>query len=339
MEKHIFHIKGLHCTSCVLLTEQELKEQQGVIKVVPSLSTHKVEVTGNFDGEGREEVMRRLSAALEPHGYSLSEDKEDYSIVWRDFTFALPIAAIFIAFFVLLQKIGLINFVTMSQMSLSTVFVIGLIASVSSCMAVVGGLLFSLSASFAKSGEKIRPQMYFHLGRLLSFFILGGVIGILGASFKLTPLMSSILSIGIALILLILGINLLNVSENMRRLQPTFPKKFGLFVFRLKKYNYTLTPFLVGVATFFLPCGFTQSMQLYALSAGSFISGALVMFVFALGTFPVLSLVSFSALTIRKKSLSGVFFKTAGLIVIFFAIINLASSLAALGLINPLFMF
>ncbi len=30
-------------------------------------------------------------------------------------------------------------------------------------------------------------------------------------------------------------------------------------------------PIIVGVGTFFLPCGFTQSMQIAALSSGSFV--------------------------------------------------------------------
>src|SRR3990167_11148888 len=98
-------------------------------------------------------------------------------------------------------------------------------------------------------------------------------------------------------------------------------------------------PFLVGVATFFLPCGFTQSMQIYTLTTGNFLTGALIMSAFALGTFPVLALLSFSSLSIHKKAQSGIFFKTAGLIVIFFGIFNLINSLASVGIIPPIFNF
>ena len=117
------------------------------------------------------------------------------------------------------------------------------------------------------------------------------------------------------------------------------PNFIGKRVHGLKNVNHTLTPLLVGVATFFLPCGFTQSMQIYTLTTGSFLIGALIMFTFALGTFPVLAILSFSSLGIHKKAQSGVFFKTAGLIVIFFGIFNLINSLVAIGLIPPLFTF
>lgn len=63
------------------------------------------------------------------------------------------------------------------------------------------------------------------------------------------------------------------------------------------------------------------------------------MFTFALGTLPVLALLSFSSLGIHKKAQSGVFFKTAGLVVIFFAVFNIINALAAAGVIQPVFNF
>jgi sulfite exporter TauE/SafE len=69
------------------------------------------------------------------------------------------------------------------------------------------------------------------------------------------------------------------------------------------------------------------------------VKGALTMFVYAIGTLPVLALLSFSSLGIHKKAQSGVFFKTAGLIVIFFSIFNLINTLAGAGIISPVFNF
>jgi hypothetical protein len=96
--------------------------------------------------------------------------------------------------------------------------------------------------------------------------------------------------------------------------------------------NHTLTPLLVGIATFFLPCGFTQSMQIYTLSTGGFFAGALTMLVFALGTLPVLALMSFSSLSIKDGPKASLFFKTAGIIVIMFASFNILSAFDAVGL-------
>jgi sulfite exporter TauE/SafE len=304
-----------------------------------SLANHAVEVTGDFGDKEPEHIARDLSEVLKLHGYTLSLEKQRHSTKWSDFNAALPIAGGYIALFIVLQKLGIVNLVTTSEVGYGTAFVIGFIASVSTCMAVVGGLVLSMSASFAKENDKVRPQVLFHVGRLVSFFILGGLIGALGSAFQLGFTGTLILSGVVSIVLLILGINLLDMFPWAKRLQPTIPRFIGKRVHGLKNMNHTLTPLLVGVATFFLPCGFTQSMQIYALTTGSFLTGALIMGAFALGTLPVLALLSFSSLGIHKKAQSGVFFKTAGLVVIFFGIFNLINALVAAGSIPPLFSF
>ncbi len=336
---YVFHVHGMHCNACVLMTENELGNVPNITHVTSNLKNHSVEVTGDFGDKTAEHIVRDLSAVLEPHGYSLSVERQHKEVVWSDFKTALPIALVFIAFFILLQKLQIVNLVTSSGVSYGTAFIIGIIASVSTCMAVVGGLVLSMSASFAKEGDKVRPQVLFHVGRLISFFILGGVIGALGASFQLGATGVFVMSVIVALVLLILGVNLLDIFPSMKRFSVSLPGGLGKRVHALKEMNHTLTPFLVGIATFFLPCGFTQSMQLYSLTTGNFMTGALTMSAFALGTLPVLALLSFSSLGIHKKAQSGVFFKTAGLVVIFFGVFNLANALAAKGIIPPLFSF
>lgn len=339
MKTYTFHVNGMHCNACVILTESELNDIPEVSKAKSSLATHTVEVTGDFGDKEPEHIAMDLNEVLKPHGYTLSLEKQKHSAKWSDFRIALPIAGAFIALFIILQKVGIVNLITSSEVGYGTAFVIGFIASVSTCMAVVGGLVLSMSANFAKEGDKVRPQVLFHVGRLVSFFILGGAIGALGSAFQLGATGTFILSFLVAIVLLILGINLLDVFPWAKKLQPTIPNFIGKHVHGLKNVNHTLTPLLVGIATFFLPCGFTQSMQIYTLTTGNFWTGAMIMFTFALGTLPVLSLLSFSSLSIHKKAQSGIFFKTAGLVVIFFGIFNLINSLVAAGIIPPLFSF
>jgi len=179
----------------------------------------------------------------------------------------------------------------------------------------------------------------FHVGRLAGFFVLGGVVGVVGNSLHLGLTANIVLGIIVVLVMLILGINLLDVFHFTKRLQFTLPKIFSRHVVRGSRHDHYLAPLLVGIGTFFLPCGFTQSMQLYALSTGSFMQGALTMTVFALGTFPVLALLSFGTLNIAHKPWKGIFFKIAGIIVIALALLNLANALATAGIINPLFNF
>lgn len=351
---YTFHASGMHCNACILLTESELTDLPEVKNAKSSLKYHTIEVTGDFGDKSLEHIARDLSEVLKPHGYTLSVERQKHHVSWSDFNLALPIALGFIAFFIFLQKLGIVNLITSGTVGYGTAFLVGLIASVSTCMAVVGGLVLSMSANFAKEGDpsstsslrsagygagKMRPVIFFHVGRLISFFVLGGVIGLIGSAFQLGATGTFILSILVAVVLLILGINLLDIFPWAKKFQPTLPSFIGRRVNGLKNLNHTLTPFLVGVATFFLPCGFTQSMQISALSTGSFWTGATIMFTFALGTLPVLSLLSFSSLGLHKKAQSGVFFKAAGLVVIFFGIYNLFNALVAANVIPPIFSF
>jgi heavy metal translocating P-type ATPase len=258
---------------------------------------------------------------------------------WREFAYALPIAAVFVVGFLALQKIGLVNLVTSSTVTYGTALVIGIIASLSTCLAVVGGLVLSMSATFAKEGSRAKPQLMFHAGRIVAFFVLGGVIGAVGSTFRLNGFMTLVLGTVVGIVMLILGINLLDIFDWMKKLQPSMPRILSKHAFGISELNHTATPILVGIATFFLPCGFTQSMQLYTLTTGSFLKGGLTMLAFALGTFPVLALISFSSFSVEKSRNKGVFFKTTGIIVILFALFNIVNSLVAAGVIPPVFDF
>ncbi len=337
--KYTFHVHGMHCKSCVLMLEEDIGELGHVRHVRASLENKTIEVEGDFGEKEAMHIAMELSELVNPRGYKISLDKEESIVKWSDFKIALPMALAFIILFILLQRAGLVNLVGGGAMSYGTVFMIGIIASLSTCMAVVGGLLLSMSATFAKEGSRVKPQVLFHIGRIVSFFILGGVVGALGSAFALGATATFILGLIIGLVMLALGINLLDVFPWAKSFQPSMPKFIARRAHGVTNLNHTLTPLLVGIATFFLPCGFTQSMQIYTLGTGSFLKGGLTMLAFALGTLPVLAIISFSSVNINKSKHAGVFFKTAGLIVILFAAFNIINSLAAVGIIAPVFNF
>ena len=338
VKTYTFHVSGMHCNACVIFIEEAIKEVASVKSVNVSRAKNHITITGDFS-DTPEKIAETLTALVHTHGYTISVDKVNASAQWGDFIYALPIAGVIILGFFLLQQAGLTSLITSSDVSYGTVFVIGLIASVSSCLAIVGGLVLSLSANSAKEGGTWRTQTLFHIGRLGGFFILGGLVGLLGNSLHLGLTANVVLGGIVALVMLILGINLLDIFHFTKKLQFTFPSAFSRNVVKGSKHDHYLAPVLVGIGTFFLPCGFTQSMQLYALSTGDFMQGALTMTVFALGTLPMLALLSFGSLNIAHKPWKGIFFKTVGTIVIALALLNLANALATAGIINPLFNF
>lgn len=338
MSTYVFHVNGMHCKACTLLIEETLREFPYIESVLVSLSSHQVTVTGEFV-DSPEKIAEELTKLVQSHGYTISVEKSARAAGWGDFVYAVPTALVVIVLFLMLQKAGLASLITSSNVNYGTAFVIGLIASVSSCLAIVGGLVLSLSASSAKEGGTWRTQALFHVGRLGGFFILGGLVGLLGNALHLGLTANVVLSGIIALVMLILGVNLLEVFHFTKRFQFTLPALFSKKVVQGSRRDHYFAPLLVGIGTFFLPCGFTQSMQLYALSTGDFMQGALTMFVFALGTLPMLAVLSFGSLNIAHKPWKGIFFKTAGIIVIALALLNFANALATTGIIKPLFNF
>lgn len=337
---YTFHVSGMHCTACEHLIESELKDHDGIESVHADLRTETVTITHQEAVTDPDALSVALTSVIQPHGYTLHTIRETKVVPWSEFTWAIPIATLFFIGFVFLQKAGIVNLIGAGEVSYGTAFVIGVIASLSSCMAVVGGLVLSLSASYAKEETRtIVPHTLFHVARIVSFFFLGGIIGAIGTAFTLSTVATFILGIVIGAIMLILGLNLLDVFSMTKRMQLTMPRFFSRHAHGLTEVGHTYTPILAGIATFFLPCGFTQSMQLYTLSSGSFMAGGLTMLTFALGTFPVLALMSVVSFKFHESKYAGVFFKTAGLVVIGFALMNIINSLVVMGYIPPVFTF
>lgn len=333
MNTYIFHVTGTHCPSCKILIEDILGEQDGVKNVEVNLKKETVLLEIDTD-KNANDLAEIFTEKIRGNGYTLSVEKKEKekssdSIIW----IALPIGLVFLALFFLLQKSGVLNFGIGGKVTPVTSFIIGLIASVSSCLAVVGGLVLSLSAKISQDDVSDKKTIIlFHTGRLVSFAVLGGVLGIVGEAVGVNFTFATILGIIASVVMLFLGLHLVGVFK-----KNAVAFDSGIFKFFRKIEHKNFAPLLVGFGTFFLPCGFTQSMQVTALSSGSFTSGLLIMFAFALGTLPVLALLSFGSASFAQSKHAPLFFTSAGVIVIGLGIFALLSGFAALGIISPLF--
>jgi sulfite exporter TauE/SafE len=84
----------------------------------------------------------------------------------------------------------------------------------------------------------------------------------------------------VGVVMFLLGLNLTNLSPRIGSFSPTLPKLLGKHI--KGDSNTKISTMFTGAVTFFLPCGFTLAMQVYAVSTGNFLTGALVMLLFAL---------------------------------------------------------
>lgn len=334
MTIHTLHVSGTHCPSCKILIEDILGEQPGVSRVNVDLAKQVVTIEGDISDDA-EQIASEWSALLISHNYRLTTEREAAARGHGTTLLAVLIGAVVLVLFILLQRSGVLNLGFEGGLTSSTAFMIGIIASLSTCLAVVGGLVLSLSARIAKDVSSVRPFLFFHVGRMSGFAVLGGVLGVIGEGLSLSGAVATALGVFAALVMIMLGFNLLDVFHLARRFQLVLPR--GIFDRLSAIEGGSFAPFLVGMGTFFLPCGFTQAMQIAALSSGSFVGGLSIMGMFALGTLPMLALLSFGSFRFAQSRFAPLFFKTAGVVVIGFGCFALSASLASLGFIHPVF--
>jgi len=326
-------VAGMHCGNCVVAVERRLKELPAVESVSVSYPPGKAVVThnGNLD-------LTMLRDALRDDGYAASLGSAATRNKLRDYAEIGAVLVILAAIVLVLQRFQLLprGLSVSDQMSYGLVLIIGLVASVSSCLAVTGGLLVAFAAKYNEANpyltdrQRLLPHIYFNAGRLISYTVLGGFIGALGAALTLSPAANGALTLLASLIMIILGLNMLGLFPSLAGLLPTLPRSLSHRLHDAAGRETKGAAFLLGGATFFLPCGFTQALQLYVLSKASFVTGALTMLAFALGTLP--ALVSLSAISsLAKGAFRKHFLRFAGAAVILLGILNIQYGLVLTG--------
>lgn len=329
--KQVISVTGMHCRSCEVLLEENISEIAGVRKVFASTKKRQVTVYG--ENLNKSQIIN----AIEGSGYQMSREDLPWISFNRKFLKELLAAiGIFLGLYVFGKVLGLEKILipgSSATSSLLAVFTIGVTAGLSTCMAIVGGLVLGISARHSEKhpnatpAQKFRPHLFFNLGRIVSYFVLGGAIGAFGSVFRLSGTLLGVVTIFIGLVMIGLGIQLLELFPKLSN-GFSLPKGFSrLFKFkdRSKKEYSHLNSMILGALTFFLPCGFTQAMQVYAMTTGSFWQGALIMGVFAMGTTPGLLGVGGITSFLGKGKFSGLFFKFVGIVVIFLAIFNISN--------------
>ena len=128
-----------------------------------------------------------------------------------------------------------------------------------------------------------RGSALYNLGRLTSYTLIGGVLGLVGEKAAITLRVRGTVGLLAGLLMLAMGVCMLGgVSLPSLRL----PKAAQKGLAALRRHG----SFSMGLANGLMPCGPLQSMQLYAIASGSFFTGTASMFFFCLGTIPLVLL-------------------------------------------------
>ncbi|MFA6007581.1 MAG: sulfite exporter TauE/SafE family protein [Candidatus Shapirobacteria bacterium] len=320
MKSTTYSVTGTHCHSCELLIENEVKKLPGV-KDVSASST---EGTVKIDYQKSKPKLNILNKLFKDNGYSFSEinqnnlnrpalSREGSGVGLFPFIF---VALLGLIYFFLLKSNLLPTFNVSASSFPPAFFIFGLLAGFSTCAALVGGLVLSLSQSWSK--YKLVPVISFNLGRLIIFSLLGALLGYFGSFFRLSITVNIIITLAVSILMLVLGLQMLGVKA-FQKFSLALPKSFTSKFSSADKFRGKYLPFILGGLTFFLPCGFTLTTQSLALASGKPLTGALIMAFFALGTFIPLFLIGLTGTKITgNKTVSQI----AGLLLLIFALFN-----------------
>ncbi len=337
MKKLSLAVKGMTCSSCEVLIERGLKKVPGVEKVKVNRAREEAEVDCTDEVQ-----LTQLQEAVKEKGYQLSlpEGTLKKSFLNPNKEHLVEIGAMFlllVGLYLLFKQLDFIPDIGVTDtMSYGFIFIIGLVAAVSTCLAVAGGLLLAVAEKYnekypqLQGWQKFKPHLSFNLGRIVSYTVLGGLVGLLGSTLAITPKITGIITIAASVMMIVMGIQLLHIFPWLNGIQIKMPKFIAHRLYENESTPSTTRSFLFGGATFFLPCGFTQALQLYVLGTGSFTVGALTMLAFSLGTLP--SLAGIGAISsFSKGELKRYVTTFSAILIVILGVYNIPSGLTLAG--------
>ncbi|MBU3160850.1 sulfite exporter TauE/SafE family protein [Clostridium frigoris] len=316
VKKERIKVFDMTCTSCESRVERAVTKLNGVKNALASFSNQSLTIEYDTDFCNIEKIRTAINVA----GYS-TKDSGSYKIAG---IFIIVAAIILIG-----NSSGGIDMTSkLNGATYFVLFIVGVLTSIH-CVGMCGGIMLSQSITKDSKSkfDSVRPALLYNAGRVLSYTVIGGIVGALGSILSLSISAKAGLQIFAGVFMIIMGLNMSGFSL-FRKLNFKLPWSACSIKKKPK------TPFLVGVLNGLLPCGPLQTMQLYALGTGSAFNGAVSMLLFSLGTVPLM--LTFGALSgLITKGYTKTLLKFSGILVVILGIVMGTRGLALAGINVP----
>ena len=350
-------IRNMTCVNCENIIERELTPVTGIEQVKASYSAGAVTITFDESIIGLEEIEKILEKAdyfVSKEEAVLKQDKEKQSSGKAgdtperngktDYTDIVAVLIIMFAVYMIANRFGLLNLfnafpVAKEGMGYGMLFIIGVLTSVH-CVAMCGGICLSQCVPKNQPEEykpsrfeTMKPSLLYNLGRVISYTVIGGIVGAIGSVVSFSGAMKGFVQLAAGVFMVIMGLNMLNIFPGLRKFNPRMPKIFAKKIYAKRLGS---SPLYIGILNGLMPCGPLQAMQLYALSTGSPVKGAIAMFLFSVGTFPLMFL--FGALSsFMNKKFSGKLMKASAVLVVVLGMFMFGNGISLSGINFPSF--
>ena len=329
MKKIYIKIEGMMCNHCYETISKIIQKDFNVKKVKIKRDIATILYENEINIENIIEEINKKGYITKKEYVSEDKSKIDNNINLLEF---ILITCCIILIMLVFNEIFGFNIFNMiptidTNIQLGMLFVTGLFTSIH-CISMCGAI--NLYASASKEDAKIKrlknPLLY-NIGRLVSYTSLGGIIGGIGKVFSINYVVQNIIILIASIFMLIMSLSMLGIITLSGKLKNC--KRFS----KIKTKN----PFIIGILNGFMPCGPLQAMQIYALSTASVFYGAISMFLFCLGTIPLMLFFG-SFINLCKGKAKVIINKIASVLILILSILMLNRALVGFGIdINSIF--
>lgn len=321
-ETKYIKIKGIHCEHCVEKIKKALLETENI--TFAEIKKDMAEISGEKLPDVNEIVQIITNVGYDTKPEWISSRRKDIEDRIKLQEFAVLLIAIVLVAWVLKKAFGFNIFNVIpnidSNITYGMLVLTGMLTSIH-CISMCGAINLSASTEDNSVRSIKRPVLY-NLGRVLSYTFIGGLAGFVGIVFTINNVLSGCIILIAAVVMCLMALGMMGVIDFRLQSIPFFCRLFGR-----KSRN----PFAIGLLNGLMPCGPLQAMQLYALSTGSVIMGAVSMFLFGIGTVPFMLFLGIMVNVLNGKR-RAVINKTASVLILVLSVIMLNRGLLTMGI-------
>lgn len=158
------------------------------------------------------------------------------------------------------------------------------------CLGMCGPIAFALPVDRTNNLKKGVQIFLYHLGRLTAYSFIGLVFGLLGKGLYLAGFQQRI-SILMGVLMIVIVLIPVHIFNKYNFSKPVYTAISGVKsqLGKLLKNKSSKTLFTIGILNGFLPCGMVYMALVGAIATGDYTLGAFYMFLFGLGTIPLMT--------------------------------------------------
>ncbi|MFA6005435.1 MAG: sulfite exporter TauE/SafE family protein [Patescibacteria group bacterium] len=344
LKKTTLHVQGMHCPSCEILVTDKFKEVGGVKNVKANFRNCEAEVTYSGDLN-----LNKLNRKIENFGYKvvhgpIQEEIQEPLLSRLMDVSIISLVLLFVYF--IAQKLDLIPTIGGSAgLTVITAVLLGLVASVSTCMATSGALFLSTIGTLTTNSKelivdsrwsthKLIPAISFSLGRIISYAVVGFIAGYVGNTLTNNLQLGALLTLVVSIFMILVGLDMAKIISLQKYMAQTFSKGIFEKLSGKLRENPRRTALFLGMVTVLLPCGFTQTVLVYSIGLADPVQSMLMMAAFAVGTVPTLIVIGFVN-SFTTSSWYPILQKIMGVVVLFIGVTYVMNFLSLAGVSFP----